>query len=412
MTCDLVIGGGRIGGSALAAVIARAGGKVLLLEKSGRYEDRVRGERIAPWGVTETKRRDLYDLPMSAGGHHITDHVTYDESLAPATCEAAPLPLGIFAAGVPGPLYLGHPHHCQTLYDAAVAAGAECLRPVNVESITLGASPSVTYTHNDTQRTASTHLVVGAEGRQSEVRATAAIPLHQDKPHHWFAGLLVENVKDLDHKRQTIGTEGNFGFLTFPQGGGRLRIYGGYALEEKGRFHGEGGAQRFLDAFRMACAPQNAALAEGTPAGPLFSFLNKDGWTDEPLSEGCVLIGDAAGCNDPINGLGLSINYRDVRMVSDILKETQAGAALNFAPYAAERAERMRRLRFAGQLQASLDTEFGEAARERRLQYHERKAADPTLGMHGVAIMAGPENAPAEILTEARRTRVLGLQTA
>jgi 2-polyprenyl-6-methoxyphenol hydroxylase-like FAD-dependent oxidoreductase len=412
MTYDLVIVGGGIGGSALATVMARAGRKVLLLEKSEHYEDRVRGEWIAPWGVTETRRLGLYDLLMSAGGHHITDHVTYDESLAPAVCEAAPLPLGIFAADVPGPLCLGHPHHCQTLYDAAAAAGAETLRPVTIDIITLGNAPSVTFFHNGETKTVQAHIVVGAEGRQSEVRAAAAIPLHQDKPHHWFAGLLVENVRDVDPKRQTIGTEGNFGFLTFPQGNGRVRVYGGYALEEKGRFHGEGGAKRFLEAFRMTCAPQNAALAEGTPAGPLFSYFNNDSWTDEPFSEGCVLIGDAAGWNDPINGLGLSITYRDVRMVSDILKATPAGQAPNFAPYAEERAERMRRLRFAGQLQASLDMEFGEAARERRRQYHERKAADPTLGMHGVAIMAGPEAAPAAIFTEAHRARVLGLAPA
>jgi menaquinone-9 beta-reductase len=412
MTYDLIIVGGGIGGSALAIVMARAGRKVLLLEKSEHYEDRVRGEWIAPWGVTETRRLGLYDLLMSAGGHHITDHVTYDESLAPAMCEAAPLPLGVFAADVPGPLCLGHPHHCQTLYDAAAAAGAETLRPVTIDIITLGNAPSVTFFHNGETKTVQAHIVVGAEGRQSEVRAAAAIPLHQDKPHHWFAGLLVENVRDVDPKRQTIGTEGNFGFLTFPQGNGRVRVYGGYALEEKGRFHGEGGAKRFLEAFRMTCAPQNAALAEGTPAGPLFSYFNNDSWTDEPFSEGCVLIGDAAGWNDPINGLGLSITYRDVRMVSDILKETPAGQAPNFAPYAEERAERMRRLRFAGQLQASLDMEFGEAARERRRQYHERKAADPTLGMHGVAIMAGPEAAPAEIFTEAHRARVLGLAPA
>ena len=412
MTYDLIIVGGGIGGSALAIVMARAGRKVLLLEKSEHYEDRVRGEWIAPWGVTETRRLGLYDLLMSAGGHHITDHVTYDESLAPAMCEAAPLPLGVFAADVPGPLCLGHPHHCQTLYDAAAAAGAETLRPVTIDIITLGNAPSVTFFHNGETKTVQAHIVVGAEGRQSEVRAAAAIPLHQDKPHHWFAGLLVENVRDVDPKRQTIGTEGNFGFLTFPQGNGRVRVYGGYALEEKGRFHGEGGARRFLEAFRMTCAPQNAALAEGTPAGPLFSYFNNDSWTDEPFSEGCVLIGDAAGWNDPINGLGLSITYRDVRMVSDILKATPAGQAPNFAPYAKERTERMRRLRFAGQLQASLDMEFGEAARERRRQYHERKAADPTLGMHGVAIMAGPEAAPAEIFTEAHRARVLGLAPA
>lgn len=412
MTYDLIIVGGGIGGSALAAVMGRAGRKVLLLEKSEHYEDRVRGEWIAPWGVAETRRLGLYDLLIGAGGHHLAEHVTYDESLDPSLCEQSALPLGIFAPDVPGPLCLGHPRHCQTLYNAAADAGVTCLRPVDVETITLGPAPFVTYTYEGVRTTATARLIVGAEGRQSSVRAAAGIPLHQDKPHHWFAGLLVENVKGWNPTRQAIGTEDNFGFLAFPQGDGRVRVYGGYALEEKGRFAGADGARRFLEAFRMSCAPDNAAIAEGTPAGPLFSYFNNDSWTDEPYAEGCVLIGDAAGWNDPINGLGLSITYRDVRIVSDILKDTSSSAAPDFTPYKEERSERMRRLRFAGQLQAALDMEFGETARERRRLYHERKAADPTLGLHGVAIMAGPENAPPDIFTEAHRARVLGLETA
>jgi hypothetical protein len=68
----------------------------------------------------------------------------------------------------------------------------------------------------------------------------------------------------------------------------------------------------------------------------------------------------------------------------------------------------MRRLRFAASLQAALDMEFGAAARERRRLYHERSAADMSLGMHAVAVMAGPEVAPPETFTEAHRARVLG----
>jgi hypothetical protein len=67
----------------------------------------------------------------------------------------------------------------------------------------------------------------------------------------------------------------------------------------------------------------------------------------------------------------------------------------------------MRRLRFAAHLTSVLDMEFGEAAAARRLSYHQRRTTDPTLGMHGLAAMAGPENTPAEIFTEAHRARVL-----
>src|SRR5476649_1922330 len=93
---DLIIVGGGIGGSALATVVARAGRSVLLLEQSEVYEDRVRGEWIAPWGVAEIQRLGLYDRLMAAGGHHLARHITYDETLEPAAADAAALPLGMF----------------------------------------------------------------------------------------------------------------------------------------------------------------------------------------------------------------------------------------------------------------------------------------------------------------------------
>ncbi len=407
-TCDLAIVGGGIGGSALATVMARAGCSVLLLEQSQAYVDRVRGEWIAPWGVTEVRRLGLYDLLMGAGGHHLGRHVTYDESLDPAAAEARTLPLSIFAPDVPGPLCLGHPLHCQTLFDAARAAGADARRGVAVTALTLGGAPRLTFEQDGQTHEVEARLIVGADGRTSQVREAAGIVLHQDKPHHWFAGLLVEGAQGWDEGLQAIGAEGDFGFLVFPQGAGKVRLYGGYALDEARRFKGPDGPRRFLDAFAMACAPANRHLVSGRPAGPLYAYVNADAWTDAPYAPGVVLVGDAAGWNDPIVGLGLSITYRDVRIVSDILKGTDRWTPAAFAPYGEERAERMRRLRIAASLQAGLDMEFGPAARERRRRHFERAAADPSLSMHSVAVMAGPEAAPAETFTPEHRARVLG----
>ena len=405
---DLIIVGGGIGGSALATVMARSGKSVLLLEQSQVYEDKVRGEWIAPWGVAEVQRLGLYDLLMGAGGHHITRHVTYDETLDPAAAEATPLPLGMFAPGVPGPLCLRHPVHCQTLFDAARAAGATALRGVQVGQAIGGERPQVTYDVDGQTHQAHGRLLIGADGRTSQVREAARIVLHQDKPHHWFAGLLVDGAEGWDDDLQAIGTEGDFAFLTFPQGGGRVRIYGGYALDQNQRFRGPGGARRFLDAFALSCSPGNRHIVAGEPAGPLFSYFNNDSWTDEPFAKGVVLVGDAAGWNDPIIGLGLSITYRDVRIVSDLLNADNDWAKLSFAPYAEERAERMRRLRFVAKLQAAIDMEFGEDARARRRSLFERGAADPSLRAHAFAVMAGPEALPPEMFTEEHRARVLG----
>lgn len=405
---DLIIVGGGIGGSALATVMAKAGKAVLLLEQSQVFEDKVRGEWIAPWGVAEVKRVGLYDLLMAAGGHHITRHITYDETLEPAAAEAASLPLGAFTPGVPGPLCLRHPVHCQALFDAAAQAGATAVRGVQVAQVSLAHHPGVTFELDGQTTQARCRLLVGADGRTSQLREAAKIVLRRDKPHHWFAGLLVDGVDGWSDDVQAIGTEGDFGFLAFPQGGGRVRLYGGYALEQNQRFRGPQGARRFLDAFALSCSPDNRYLVEGAPAGPLFSYFNNDSWTDQPFAKGVVLVGDAAGWNDPIVGLGLSITYRDVRIVSELLKEGDDWAALSFASYAEERAERMRRLRFAAALQASIDMEFGEAAKARRRRLFERAASDPSLRAHGLAVMAGPEALPPQMFTEAHRARVLG----
>ena len=404
---DLIIIGGGIGGSALAQVMARSGRSVLLLEQSEVYQDRVRGEWIAPWGVDEVKRLGLYELLIGAGGHHLTQHVTYDGAVDPAEAEAQPLPLGMFREGVPGPLCIGHPKHCQTLFDAAQAAGVEALRGVVVSKVEAGATPCVTFEHDGKVREARARLLIGADGRTSQVRESAGITLHQDTPHHWFAGLLVEGCEGWREDMQAIGTEGDFGFLAFPQGGGAVRVYGGYALDQATRFKGPDGPRRFLDAFALNCSPANRHLVAGRPAGPLFSYVNADSWTDEPFAAGVVLIGDAAGWNDPIIGLGLSITYRDARIVSDILKASEDWSPAAFAPYAEERAERMRRLRFTASLVSALDMEFGEAADARRRSLHERALLDPTLRMHTFAVMAGPESAPPETFTAANRVRVL-----
>lgn len=403
MTWDLIIVGSGIAGGAMATVMARAGRSVLVLEASDAFRDRVRGEWIAPWGVAETQRLGLYDLLCEANSHHLTRHITYDESLPPELAESSALALGDFVPGVVGPLCIRHPEHCQTLYDAAGQAGATMLRPVQLLSIELGTKPKVRFMHQGVEREEEAPLIIGADGRTSTVRKAAGIALHQNKPHHWFAGLLVDGVVGWDASIQAIGTENEFGFLAFPQGNGRMRVYGGYPLSQSKRFAGSDGAQQFLNSFRMKSVPRNEAIANGTPAGPIFSFYNNDSWSDEPFAPRAVLVGDAAGWNDPILGLGLSITYRDVRIVSDILKDSSGGRIPDFRPYAQERAERLRRLRFVGELQATLDMEFGEDARARRLSHYTRSATEPDVAAHGIAVLSGPDALPAQYFTEAHR---------
>jgi 2-polyprenyl-6-methoxyphenol hydroxylase-like FAD-dependent oxidoreductase len=403
---DLVIVGGGIGGSGIATVMQRAGFSCLVLEKSRRFRDQTKGEWIAPWGVAELARTGLLAPFASARGHVLRRHVRYDETIDPAAAEANMLPLALLP-GVDGPMTQHHPDACQALFDAACDAGAVTSRGIDRIEVTPGDRPIVRYEHDGATYEARARLVVGADGRASAVRRAAGIALHRAPPHHMFTGLLVDGAAAWPEDLETAGTEGDLHFLAFPQGQGRVRLYLGFGLDQRTRFGGAGGPRAFLDAFRFDCVPGCDTFANATPNGPCASYPNEDAWTDEPYAPGVVLIGDAAGWNDPIIGQGLAITTRDIRLVSDLLKDSADWSRETLRPYAEERAERMRRLRFAGQLQAVLHNEFGPEARERRVRAQQRIAADESLGAPLGAVMVGPELMPAEAFTEQTWNRIL-----
>lgn len=149
-----------------------------------------------------------------------------------------------------------------------------------------------------------------------------------------------------------------------------------------------------MQAFRLNCLPFAEAILAGTPVGSFNSYSNEDHWVDEPTAAGVVLVGDAAGHNDPVTGPGVSITARDVRIVSDILVSTKDWDQIDFAPYVDERRERMRRLRIAGRLATKLRVEFGDDAKNRRARASQRALERQLSPMP--AVLIGPERLPPE----------------
>ncbi|MCU1429921.1 MAG: monooxygenase FAD-binding protein [Actinomycetia bacterium] len=393
--CDVVIVGGGIAGGALATALADDGRDVVVLEATTKYEDRVRGESMLPWGVKEARDLGVEQTLLDAGAHIAPTWVHYDCGVPQQISEANPIPAAMMVPEVPGSLNLRHPEACNALNAAAQSAGAEVHRGVTDVTITAGAAPKVRAQGADgTTLDIAARLIVGADGRNSTVRRQAEITLHRKPETNMITGLLLEGLDDIPDHYDFLASEGDLFMASFHQGNGQLRVYLCPPVEQRHRFSGKGGLETFLGSAAFSCLPFGDRLARATPAGPLATYPGDDSWVDEPFAEGVVLVGDAAGFNNPIIGQGLSISMRDVRTVRDIVRADLELDA--FAAYASERVERMRRLREAARLMAATFSDECDNRDARRAKFFELQQSEPLMLGLLIATFGGPEVGPEE----------------
>lgn len=397
LTPDVVIVGGGVAGGAMATVLARNGLEVFLLERETTYPDRVRGEWIAPWGVAEFMRLGLVDVLGDNGAIRVERNVPYDENWTPDAAEQRAFDFTKLPPDLPTPICIGHPTMCNAFAASARAAGAQVVSGVKNVEVTAGARPAVSFSSNGKPVQLRPRLVIGADGRNSVLRKQLGFVVQADEPHNLLGGMLVANVPDWPRQVQAIGTEDRLHYFVFPQGKDLVRVYACYDFADRHQFAVPDREARLLQAFRLKCLPYAEAILGGTPVSPFHSYSNEDHWIDDPTLPGVVLIGDAAGHNDPITGQGLAIAARDVRIVSDILQSEKDWAHLDFKPYVDERRERMRRLRITAGLATKTRVEFGENARQRRARVSDRMLQRQLSPLPAAVI--GPERLPAEAYT-------------
>ncbi len=392
---DVVVVGGGIGGAALAFALAREGLGVTVLESTREYEDRVRGESMHLWGLKEARELGVEDVMLAAGAHVSPVWKQYAEGVG----EVGEIPMAMLVDGIPGTLNLRHPMACQALADAAAAAGATIAR--GVRDVKVGRSSgscAVSYVADGRVNDLTTPLVIGADGRASTVRKQAGITLERQEAIGYIAGLLVDGLEGVPDDHDVIAAEGDLFFLMFHQGGGRARAYLCPGLSGQHRFSGRQGTEQFLAACALSCYPWSDQVAASSPAGPIATYPGDDAWTPTPYAEGVVLVGDAAGHNDPIIGQGLSIALRDARMVRDLVLEG-ARTPEAFAPYGEERFTRMERLRFVADVMAVSQAEDADNRSARRAFVGEKMAAmDPEIFGLFLGGFIGPETIPAELI--------------
>ncbi len=386
----VIIGGGIAGGS-LAFALASAGLDVLVLEATERFSDRVRGESMMPWGVREAQQLGVEAILLAAGAHTAGLWRRYGESGAPRD-----IPVGKMIAGVAGSLNLHHPTACQALLDASVNAAATVKRGVTDLEVVSGERPLVKYRVEGIEHGASADIVVGADGRGSVVRRAVGISLESQEADGYIAGLLLEGVSEtIQHDAVCDHDLGIF--LLIRQGQGRSRAYHVVPPVFRTRYSGGNGAEQFLRDAVAVGGPVGEAVASARVAGPCGAVAGTDSWTATPYVDGVVLIGDAAGHNDPTVGCGLSIAMRDARLVRDLII-SGARRSIDFESYGTERMERMRRLRnLADVVNLGCVVAGPDRAQRRKRLSAGVSEMHPALFPMIVGMYVGPEMIPAEL---------------
>ncbi len=373
MQYDAVVVGGGLGGSALADQLARAGRSVLVLERDARFRDRVRGENMLPWGVAAAKRLGVYDDLIAAGGHP-----------APNWCQYAmgqPAPIRDLRSTTPGGdsmLNIFHPVLQETVVARAVASGADVRRGATVLGVECGPGkvPSVAFEHGGQRHVASGRIVVGADGRASQMRSWAGFETRQDPDLLVIAGTLIQGTSVPEGSAfLCIGP----GIATFwaPLGDKKSRTYFIYpGVAGRRGLSGKNKVPEFLQLVQAVGIPKE--WLEGVESiGPLAEFDGADKWVDSPAKHGVALIGDAAASSDPSWGCGLSLTMIDVEALSTVLRENDDWAAA-LTEYARRHDDYTGALHRIHQWMYQLVWSAGPEADERRARVFPRWGQDPT----------------------------------
>ena len=314
---DIVTVGGGLGGAAVAVAMAKAGARVLVVERETRFQDRVRGEFMEPWGVAETRRLGIYDAVRGAAN----DSPFWQSYISGMKLDRRDC-VATTPHNLPN-LAIYHPLLQELVLAEAAKAGAEVRRGAKVREVKPGNPPTVAVESDGRVEELTPRLVVGADGRSSMVRKWCGFATQREPDRYYIAGLLFEGMPAPPDT--AIGAYnpaiGQVGYL-FPQGDGRVRAYDVYPIDADFRLQGETSTGRFVaEALNSGVPPENYKGARAS--GPLASFISADHWVENPYRDGVVLIGDAASASDPIWGQGLSLTCRDARVLTDLLRENQ-----------------------------------------------------------------------------------------
>jgi len=274
-----------------------------------------------------------------------------------------------------------HPDMQEQLLARAQGVGVVVHRGAVIEDIRPGNLPELDLVVIGRPMTVAARLVVCADGRDSRSLQKLELSQSRDPEHLYVAGFQLRGFSE-------DPASVHF-FLENAEGCGSVVVetapgdHRAYLLFHKDAFPRRPSGTRddglMLERFRRLGFP-DAWLEHAEPHGILASFDGAHRWVEGACPNGVTLIGDAAGCSDPVWGSGLSRTLRSVRLLRDRLLSDNNWAAASQA-YSEDHLGDLLKLRRREQVWAELYFTMGAEALARRKRAWDLMEKEPELSM-------------------------------
>lgn len=310
---DVIIVGARCAGSPLAMLLAKAGHKVLAVDRSTFPSDIMSTHFLQPDGVQRLQEWGLYDKvmasncpPIPAARFHVNDvampQLPRDEDM--------PLPI------CPRRYVLD-----TILVEAAREAGAEVREGFSVQDILIENGTVLGVRGKNAAGDVveeRARVTVGADGIHSLVARAVKPEEYDTNPAYSCAYYSYFSGVELTDAEIYVGE--NAGTLAFPTNDGLACIGVGAPRDHFPVFKKdiEGEYYRLLEKASPSFARRVRA---GKREERWIGTQDTDNFFRKPYGPGWALCGDAGYHKDPVTGLGIADAFRDAEFLAESLHE-------------------------------------------------------------------------------------------
>jgi menaquinone-9 beta-reductase len=334
MRVDAVIVGARCAGAATALLLARAGARVLVVDKGVYGSDTTSTHALMRGAILQLHQWGLLPAIVEAGTPPVHS-TTFSYREHDITVPIEPK-YGVSALYAPRRALLD-----RILVDAATASGAEVRYGVRVDDVIMddrGRVRGIT-TAGRTRHRIEADIVIGADGVHSTVAQHVGAARVVEGRH--ATGVLYSYWENLPVDGYYWRFQPGASIGAIPTNQGATCVF---ASVPAGRFRSEirgDASSAYRRLVREASTMFDARLAEARQTEPVRGFGGHVGFIKRGTGDGWALVGDAGYFKDPVTAHGITDALRDAELLA---RAVMKGTTAAFADYETTRHDLSRRL--------------------------------------------------------------------